>query len=784
MAESAAAAPSGRRLNIGPRRAAPGGSGRWAWLPAWSVPAAARALRATIVVPGLFALTLEGIGNPQIALFTVFGCFATLVMASFGGSRRDKAVAHLGLALVGSAALVTGTAVSGTTWLAALVTIPVAFAIFFAGVAGPNAASGVTAALLAYVLPVGSAGTMSTAGSRLAGWWLASAVSTAAVLLLSPRSPGDRLRAAASASAAALAADVDAAARGGAAPGYLKASVSAKHDLMNAFAAAPYRPTGLATADQALASLVQLLEWCTELTGDAMDGHLDASRASAADRELLSAAAAVLRDAAGLLDRQRDGQAARPDIGRLERARAASAAHQHEPCGDPASVRECAAHAVHAQVIAVTARAVVADALIAAGQAGPQMIAAQRREWYGEPEGAPPARRRLAGLTGALGIVARHASIRSMWFRSSARGAVALAAAVAVADLSGVQHGFWVVLGTLSVLRTSAASTGSTALRALVGTVAGFAVGAALLLAIGTAPAALWTALPVAVLVASYAPGTAPFAVGQAAFTITVVVLFNLLVPAGWTVGLLRIQDVAIGGAVSLAVGILFWPRGAATVVGDDLADAFRRGGAYLTQAVDWALGLRPEQPDTAVAAVTAGIRLNDALRGYLAEQGAKRLSKDDLWHLVMAATRLRLTANSVAGLGAPAATAAHAGGRAVPERAAPVRAGVVHANAVRAALSRLAADLVGFYDRLAAQLGPPARRQPVPALVPAPDVAQFDAAADRAAAMASDGPDAGHRHPHSLWVRDHLRHLAEHAPVIITPAARLARLRTIPWWR
>ena len=91
-----------------------------------------------------------------------------------------------------------------------------------------------------------------------------------------------------------------------------------------------------------------------------------------------------------------------------------------------------------------------------------------------------------------------------------------------MADLTSVQHGFWVVLGTLSVLRTNAASTGSTALRALAGTVVGFVVGAALLLAIGTGPTALWIALPVAVLVAAYAPGTAPFAVGQAAFTVTV----------------------------------------------------------------------------------------------------------------------------------------------------------------------------------------------------------------------------------------------------------------------
>ena len=164
---------------------------------------------------------------------------------------------------------------------------------------------------------------------------------------------------------------------------------------------------------------------------------------------------------------------------------------------------------------------------------------------------------------------------------------------MAIADLSNVQHGFWVVLGTLSVLRTNAAATGATALRALVGTAAGFAIGAALLLAIGTSSTALWVALPIAVLVAAYAPGTAPFVVGQAAFTVTVVVLFNLLVPVGWRVGELRIEDVAIGCLVSVVVGGLFWPRGVASVVGDDLADAYRSGASYLSHAVEWVCGLR-----------------------------------------------------------------------------------------------------------------------------------------------------------------------------------------------
>src|SRR5580704_6390914 len=506
-----------------PHATSGGGSARPAWWPAWSVPAGLRTLRAVLVIPSLFALTFEGFGNLQMALFAAFGGFASLIMASFGGTRRDKIVAHLGLAVTGSIGLIIGTAVNGISWLAVLVTIPVTFGIFFAGVAGPNAASGVNAALLGYVLPVATPGTLSMIPDRLAGWWLASVVSTVAVLLLSPPSPGDRLRAAAAGSARALAAHLEASVRGTATVADTQACQAAKHRLLNAFATTPYRPVGLATADQGLASVVQLLEWTTALIADATEGHPNLDRAAPSDRDLLGLAAVVLGQIGDLLADPES--AALPDFTALDRQREASAAYHRSaaPDADYDAVEVIARHAFHAQAIALAVRAVVADALIATRRPG----------WYGaQPEGTM-AERRVAAISGAMGVLVRHASFRSIWFLNSLRGSLALAAAVLVADLSGVQHGFWVVLGTLSVLRTNAASTESTALRALGGTVVGFVIGALLLLGIGTSTPALWVAFPIALAVAAYAPGTLPFAFGQAAFTIVVVVLFNLLQPAG-----------------------------------------------------------------------------------------------------------------------------------------------------------------------------------------------------------------------------------------------------------
>jgi uncharacterized membrane protein YccC len=786
--------PSSRHFTAASPGSAPqaGHRSRPAWWPAWSVPAAMRTVRVVLVIPPLFALTYEGFGNLQMALFAAFGGFASLIFASFGGTTRDKLVAHLGLAVTGSIGLIIGTAVSPVKWLAVVVTIPVAFGIFFAGVAGPNAASGVAGALLGYVLPVATPGTVAMIPDRLAGWWLACVVSTAAVMLFSPPSPGDRLRAAAAGSAHALAAQLERAVNGTATPADHARCLAAKQELMNAFATTPFRPTGLATADQALASVVQLLEWSTSLIADATEGHPNLDRADQCDRDLLAQTASVLSRTGDLLAGQAMADpASLLDASEMDRQRDACAAYHRSapPSQDYDAVEVIARYTFHAQAISIGVRSIVADTLIATRHADPETIAARRRGWYGaQPEGTM-AERRVAALSGAIGVLTRHASVRSVWFLNSLRGSLALAAAVLVADVSGVQHGFWVVLGTLSVLRTNAASTESTALRALGGTVIGFAVGALLLLGIGTSTAALWVAFPVALAVAAYAPGTLPFAFGQAAFTVVVVVLFNLLQPVGWKVGLLRIQDVALGCLVSLVVGVLFWPRGAGSIVGDDLADAFRRGAAYLTQAVDWALGSRQAPPDAGIAAATAGIRLDEALRGFLAEQGAKKLSKEDMWMLVMATMRLRLTAYSLAGLEAPDA-AKHRSHR-----------GTAYA---RSALSQATADLTDFYERVAMLVGRPVPHQVLlPVTVP-PFVsldgngsgtivlgqADGTGGADVAGGTGGDPrPElvrliTAPHHPHLLWVAEHLQHLSDHAQAIGDPAAHVAEQRRVAWWR
>jgi uncharacterized membrane protein YccC len=246
-----------------------------------------------------------------------------------------------------------------------------------------------------------------------------------------------------------------------------------------------------------------------------------------------------------------------------------------------------------------------------------------------------------------------HLSFRSVWFRNAVRGGVALGLAVAVAEVTNVQHGFWVVLGTLSVLRSNALGTGATALRAVGGTTLGFIVGAVITVGVGDHTALLWALLPLAVLLAGIAPSMISFVAGQAAFTLTVIILFNIIAPAGWRVGLTRIEDVAIGCGVSIVVGLLFWPRGATTALGRALSAAFVANSGYLADAVD-RLTMTSRHVDIGPgqqASHRAYFLLDDAFRQFFAERGAKVVSVEAISRLFTGSNRLRLAAYTLATL-------------------------------------------------------------------------------------------------------------------------------------
>jgi hypothetical protein len=666
-----------------------------------------RAGRAAIVMPAMLALSEKVIDDATVATFAAFGSLAMLLFVAFGGTMRERLQAQIALILTGAVFICLGTLAGQAVWLAAIGMFIAGFAVLFAGAVSSVLAGASTALLLGFILPVTLPGPVSSIPARLSGWLLAGAASLVAIVLLWPAPAQDPLRAplvrACSLLGRRMRAEVEDVRAGWdagrkSADAAVADSAAAVQSLRTSFFATPYRPTGLTTSARVLVRLVDEFVWLEAIL-DRMPAGTSAVPAFRAVCDVKLAAADLLEAAAALLDSAMgDPAGLQPGLERLralrdqmERMAMSALATGSAPSGPaqaspaqaspaPASpapagsaVDESAdgtgrSAAEYVSSLEPSFRAQELSFAVSAVAENVQLaVAARQRTWRQQLLGRQP-----QGAGGALSSAQQragaHVERHSVWLHNSVRGAIALGLAVLVADLTGVQHSFWVVLGTLTVLRSNALSTGQNALRGLAGNIAGFVIGGALILAIGTSSTTLWLLFPLAVLLAGLAPAVISFAAGQAAFTITLLILYNIIAPAGWKVGLIRIEDVAIGCAVSLVVGALFWPRGAGAAFGQAASEAYAETARYLRAAVmfgvvrcDRRLPATPVPREESLRAAAAARRLDDAFRGFLAERGPKHLPLPDVAALITGVAVLRLSADAVVDLwqrddgGAPA---------------------------------------------------------------------------------------------------------------------------------
>ena len=600
------------------------------------------AARAAIVMPAVFALADKVIGQPQTSLFAAFGSFAMLVLVEFGGPWRARFLAYVGLAWVGALFITLGTLCSRHPWLGAGAMAAVGFGTIFSGLISGYFAAATTGALLTFVLPVTIPASNSAIPDRLEGWGLATGAGICAVMLLWPPRRRDDLRREAARTLRVVA-------------GFLEADqeqvaelAPLARDAVDGFArhslGTQHRPTGPTGPTAALASLPDELDWLISFLSPS-DELPALELACTEDGEAMAAAAAVLRASADRLD----GRHARPDFARLDTARDAVARALARrlpqlPTDTPGgAVPQALEPPFRIRAATYSARQAAGYALLATGAEAPEL----ESDLVAQPSSA------RAALEATEQLAVEHASPRSVWFQNSVRGAAGLAVAVYIAQKTGLQHGFWVVLGTLSVLRSNALGTGWSILSALAGTAVGIVIGALLVIGIGTHEVVLWAVLPFAVLLAAYAPRAISFAAGQAGFTVVLFMLFNIIQPVGWRVGVVRIEDVAIGFAISLGVGLLFWPRGAGALLLEDLSAAYARCGDYVVATARQLFEGEGSQDSAGVAlsADAALHRLDDAFRQYLAERSATAFNVEDVAALVGGAARVRRAAQSLTSL-------------------------------------------------------------------------------------------------------------------------------------
>jgi len=179
-------------------------------------------------------------------------------------------------------------------------------------------------------------------------------------------------------------------------------------------------------------------------------------------------------------------------------------------------------------------------------------------------------------------LLARQFTLQSPWLQTAIRTSVAITLTVYVVSLLGAEHGFWASLGALVALKFDASGTQRTALPMVLGTIIGFTVGSGLILLVGVHPTPLWFLLPIVTFLAAYTPGAVSFVIGQASFSLFVIILLGITSPGQLATAEWRLADVLIGIGVSLFVSLFMWPHGVAPLVYQNARKAIYAATNYL----------------------------------------------------------------------------------------------------------------------------------------------------------------------------------------------------------
>jgi uncharacterized membrane protein YccC len=520
-----------------------------------------RAGRVSVATCIGFYFSLYVVGETQMAFYASFGCIALGALSEVTGAPRQRTKTYLAALVAGIVLVTTGTMLAFNTWAAATGMLVVGFAVAYAGAGGPRVLGAATGLELLYILPSFPPYAPESLGWRLIGLVLAVALlAIADRLLWPPPIPTPfphRLAEAIYDIRDRLAGLVQ---PDGNRPRPAEADSWAINLRLSSIPT-QQRPTGPGRRDRAAMDAATLLRGL-EARVVALTQLTDAEHPATTRRPSATLLDVTVRSlgqsAETLAGSSGQGGTPEPDprsvdaaLSRYLQQREALAGSSQLDHDLPLQLRR----AVIAEEIAIWTR----DLAVATEIIGGRRVREPQVKSIAEPF------RYATRSTASLWYIRLrgHLTPRSVFFQNAIRLALGLAAARLVAGLLDLSHGFWVLLATLTLMRTSVAATRAAVVPAFVGTVIGGLL-MALVLGLAGADSKFYViAFPVSLIIGLAGGRIAGPIVGQASFTLMVALLFAQIAPVTWRLAEVRITDVLLGGLLGAVIGLLVWPRGA-----------------------------------------------------------------------------------------------------------------------------------------------------------------------------------------------------------------------------
>jgi uncharacterized membrane protein YccC len=528
-----------------------------------------RATRVALVLP----LTLWGfvhLGEPMAGFNAAFALVCLLVLSDLTGPRRERASSLLLIGAAGAVSLALGALLSAYPVALVIAALLLGFAVTILGVLRGFVSSATVPILLPFFLAATTPNAARNLLTMEAGWLIGTVLSILSVVLLWPYFPPTKFSDTLTSLLRVQSHAVDTLWQPNATRHDQVAAVGAADEpaqaLESLFRGELKRPGSAYRRERTMLRLfeeVRRLRLALRLVVRqgtpqcfAEDSQLARDTAQALNR-----AAELLPTHTGDLTTFEGLQQSRDDHWRsVERSAARMLAE-----GDADAVKKRVSAAFSVRMLSLMSLPIVRDAPLT---------------------NAPPRTRipdtKVAGVTvpSVVSVIHPWRQVQSElnpaapWFRNALRLGLAIALALVVVELTGVERGYWVVLATLSVLRLDRKATGLVAGKVFVGQLIGFALGAAMLLVLHAHPQLAWVTLPFVVGLAGYVTGTAGTIVSQVVFTATLINLVAISLPNAKGISELRLLDAMLGLVVAVVVSLLILPRGVTPQVESSLREA------------------------------------------------------------------------------------------------------------------------------------------------------------------------------------------------------------------
>lgn len=591
-----------------------------------------RGVRVALVLPFVMGV-LTVMGFKQAAFLGAFAVVTLLVTSDFSGPRGERAASMATTATAGGITLILGILLADNVWILIPTALVLGVLVVLLGALRGFLSQATVPILLPFFIGATSVPSFDSLRNMLGGWCFGAAVSIAAGVTLWPYYPrlvlqesvAEAMRAQADLMAAMWAPGADA---DSAAEPFQRAEdgVSATQALY----AGQLRRPGSAYRRERF--LVRLVEETRRLRiGLRMAYRRLPMTPTRADRAVIEVTAETMRAAADV------AQASESDLTPFHQLDEARSQHREGiidtvredlAAGDGEVAAEHATTAFRPRVVSLLAQSAVRDAGVMYGKVRVPHLTIRGERLPTVVQQIEPGKRLRAELTWS-----------APWMRNALRLGIAVAVALAIVKYTGAERGYWVVLGTLSVLRMDLRGTGKSSWQVVQGQLLGFVLGIVLIEAVSGRPWLAWALLPVLAGLQGYMANNVSVVWQQAGFTALLVDMVSLSTPLR-SIALLRLEDVALGMAVAIIVSLLVFPRGLVPRVQESLLASVTASADFLVKAVEVVqqrtAGVTPEPADLGGAAARKAHELTSETIDLALAQGIGQGARTMLWQRLL----------------------------------------------------------------------------------------------------------------------------------------------------